>query len=195
VPVLVTDEGVLRESWDIALHADRVGKGAKLVPAEQEAEIRRWNDLADRAMRAGRVLVVAGLLATPAALDESGPPAVPGFLRPLLRPVARRAMRAFGRKYECKLDDLETPRRTMRAALEELRGGLAGKPYLLGSFTYADIVMATLVQGICPVGDAFLRLGPGTRAAWTQPSLAKDFADVVAWRDALYARERKKKAA
>ena len=78
----------------------------------------------------------------------------------------------------------------MSAALAELRAGLAGGDHLLGRFTYADIVMATLLQGIAPVADRYIPLGPATRAAWTQPELLRDNADLVAWRDRLYERHR-----
>jgi hypothetical protein len=46
--------------------------------------------------------------------------------------------------------------------------------------------MATLLQGIAPVSDHFLKIGPATRAAWTQPELSAEYADLVAWRDRLY---------
>jgi glutathione S-transferase len=42
------------------------------------------------------------------------------------------------------------------------------------------------MQAIVPVADEYLRLGPGTRAAWTRESLAREFADLVRWRDDLY---------
>src|SRR5262245_1178504 len=58
VPVLVAGDQVLTESWDIALHADRSGKGSALVPVGREAEVRAWDALADRAMSAGRLFVI-----------------------------------------------------------------------------------------------------------------------------------------
>jgi glutathione S-transferase len=73
-----------------------------------------------------------------------------------------------------------------------LRAGLAvSSPYLQGSFTYADIVMAGLLQGISPVDNRFMKIGPGARAAWTQPALASEYADLIAWRDRLYESRRR----
>ena len=191
VPILVAGDEVLSDSWDIVLYADRTGRGTRLVPPEHEAAIRTWVKLADDAMHAGRALVVAAMLASPAALDEGAPPFVPATLRPLLRPVTRSATRAFARKYELSLDDGSASTRTVRAALDELRRALAlSTPYLLGSFTYADVAMATLLQGIAPVADRFIKLRPATRAAWTRNALASEYADLVAWRDGLYERER-----
>src|SRR4051812_19657233 len=40
VPVLITPEGLLTESWDIVEYADRVGGRSKLIPAEHEVAIR-----------------------------------------------------------------------------------------------------------------------------------------------------------
>ena len=47
---------------------------------------------------------------------------------------------------------------------------------------------------ILPVDDRHWRLGPGTRKAWTQPGLAGEFADLLAWRDRVYDQHRKKRA-
>jgi glutathione S-transferase len=169
VPVLVDGDRVLSESWDIAVHADLTGHGTALIPADKESAIRRWESVADLAMQGGRALVLAGMLATPAALDEGSPRLVPRWLRPALRPVARRVMQTFARKYDVRLDVHAGPVAAVRAGLDELRVGLSsGAFYLLGSFSYADVVMATLLQGVVPVADRFIRLGAGTRRAWTQ---------------------------
>jgi glutathione S-transferase len=190
VPVLLADAERYTESWDIAAFADRRGTGSKLIPAEREAEVRTWNDRADSTMQSARVLVIAGMIGSDAALDENRPPALPRGLAPLLRPVTRFAMRWFGRKYGVDPDDLATPRARLRETLTALREALAGKPYLLGSFSYADVVMATVLQGISPVPDRYIPLGPATRAVWTQPEIAREFADLVAWRDRLYEHHR-----
>ncbi len=191
VPVLIAGAEVLSESWDIALYADRAGRGAPLVPAEREAEVREWTRVADEAMQSGRALVVAAMLASPGALDASAPPFVPRGMRALIRPVTRRAMRAFARKYGVGEDARAAHLGGLRKALDALRAALAVRsPYLLGSFGYADIAMATLLQGVSPVADRFIALAPAHRAAWTQPALASEYADLVAWRDALYERDR-----
>jgi glutathione S-transferase len=143
--------------------------------------------IAESAMRAGRALLAATLLASPDALDENAPPFVPQWLRPPMRPVVVLAMHAFARKYQLQLDEPDSHTGAVRVALNALRDGLrAHSPNLLGSFSYADIVMATLIQGISPVADRFVKLGPATRVAWTRAALAADYADLIAWRDALY---------
>jgi glutathione S-transferase len=192
VPVLLAGDEVVSESWDIAVYADREGKGTKLIPSGHEAAIRAWCALADEAMVAGRALVVAATLASGPALDAQSPPFVPAWLRPALRPVARAATRAFARKYALRLDDVDANTRAVRSALDRLRSGLAhSSPYLQGDFTYADIAMATVIQGILPVDDRFVRIAPATRAAWTQASLAAEYAELVAWRDRLYESRRR----
>lgn len=186
VPVLVHDGEVICESWDIVMHADRSGEGEPLVPAEHEAAIREWVRRVDEASSHGRALVVGAMLKSPAALDEGLPPPMPSWLRPVLRPITRYGTRWFGRKYDLRLEAVEEHEAAMRDALVRLREALEGGRYLLGRFTYADIVAASFVQGFSPVADEYLRLGPGTRAAWTRPALATEFADLVQWRDELY---------
>ncbi len=191
-PVLVDDGSIFMESWDIALYADRVGKGTKLIVSDQESEIRRWNDVADEAMSAGRALLIPRLRASGAALDETLPPAFPQWVRPVVRPVTRYATKWFTRKYDLRLDETPTHLAKMRSALETLRAALAkSSPYLLGRFSYADIVMAILLQSVSPVDDRYFPIGPATRVVWTREDLVSEFGDLLAWRDRLYERHRK----
>jgi glutathione S-transferase len=190
-PVLVEGDRVFAESWDIALQADREGQGSKLVPPDLETDIKRWSDVSEEAMKAGRALLVPRLLASGPALDETLPPVFPGWVRPVVRPVTRYATRWFSRKYALRLDDTSEHLAKMRSALESLRAALSkSAPYLLGTFSYADIVMAILLQGVVPVDHARFPLGPAMRAAWTREDLAADFADLLAWRDRMYALHR-----
>jgi glutathione S-transferase len=195
VPVLLVGGEILKDSWDIARYADREGRAEKLIPTELDAEVRRWNGLADSAMGAARALTVRALLASDGALDESHPPGVPRFLRPLLRPITRYGTAWFARKYTLDLEDTATPKRVVNEALAALRAALGSSGYVLGRFTYADVVMATLLQGIIPVADRYVRLGPATRQAWTQEDLAKANSDLIAWRDGIYDRHRRPSAA
>ena len=79
----------------------------------------------------------------------------------------------------------------MREGLDALRSALAKSSSLLGAFSYADIAMATLLQGVSPVAGEYLPLGPATRAAWTRANLAADYADLLRWRDELYRTHRR----
>jgi glutathione S-transferase len=190
-PVLVDGDRIFAESWDIALYADRVGHGSKLIPPDREADIKTWSDVSEEAMNAGRALLVPRLLASGPALDETLPPAFPGWVRPLVRPVTRHATRWFSRKYALRLDDSSAHVAKMRSALETLRAALAkSSPYLLGTFSYADIVMAILLQGVVPVEHPRFPLGPAMRAAWTREDLAADYVDLLAWRDRIYGQHR-----
>ncbi len=91
-------------------------------------------------------------------------------------------------------DELEGPARTFAAALVTLRETLGGRPYVLDTFTFADIAMAAPLFGVRPVDAAYVRLGDATRAAFTDEVLAREFKDLLAWRDELYAKHRKKRS-
>ncbi len=190
VPILRVGDQVLADSWDIAQYAEREGRGAPLLPPGLEPEIRRWTTLADELMGEGRALVTGAILSSPAALDETLPRAVPRWLRPLLRPVTRYVTAWFARKYRFSLDDLALSRERVRDRLVQIRAGLGGRATLLETFSYADIAVATSLQGVSPVNSPTIRLGPALRQAWTQPELAAEFADLIAWRDGLYAAHR-----
>lgn len=90
-------------------------------------------------------------------------------------------------------DAVDEHERALDAALLNLRSALGGATYLLqGTFTYADIVAATLLQGIAPVADEYMRLLPATRRVWTRPALVERFDDLVRWRDGLYGIHRRR---
>ncbi len=190
VPVLLAGDRVLSDSWDIAHYADEHGTGAKLVPPDRKPEIRKWNELADETMQSARALVLAAMLASPGALDESLPPNMPELLHPLFRPAARFVTRWFGRKYALSTHDVEARVEKLRATFRVLRASLANMQYLLGTFSYADIAMATCLQAVVPVSNPSIRLGPATREVWTQPALAAEFAELITWRDRLYEQHR-----
>lgn len=87
--------------------------------------------------------------------------------------------------------DLAPHEAAIREGLAALRAGLGGAAHLLGTFTYADIVMTNLLQAVTPVADEFMKIGPATRRVWTHPALAREFADLVQWRDDIYRHHRR----
>ncbi|MEZ4449190.1 MAG: glutathione S-transferase family protein [Nannocystaceae bacterium] len=196
VPLLLDGDARLRDSWSIAEYADRHGGAAPLLPAEHLPAIRRWNEVLEAAMAAGRGLVVAGLLADPAALDEQMPPAVPAWVRRLARPLNRFGTRWFAAKYGLDLREGEAHAAGLRRGLDAAREALPGESsYLVGgAFTYADIILASALQGVLPVEDRYIRMGPATRRAWTQPALAREYADLLEWRERLYRDHRGRRA-
>ena len=94
-------------------------------------------------------------------------------------------------QYQTRAEESGSHLAHSRAALDRLRAGPgSGQSYLLGRFTYADIVMATLVQAVLPVADRFFRIDAAMRAVWTEPELVGEYADLIAWRDTIYQRHR-----
>lgn len=188
-PTLLTDGTSCRDSFAIAEYAERCGSGASLFPAARVAEIVAWNARSEAALSAGRVRVVARMGTVPGATTEILPPGIPTILHPLLG-AATGATFAFLRWKYGFGTDVTASDHTLRAALDHLRQSLNGRDYLLDHFTYADITMAVVLQMVHPVADALIPLGPAVREVWTNEPLARDFADLVAWRDSLYAKHR-----
>src|SRR5690606_36517114 len=58
VPILLTRDGAVHGSLEIARYAERVGEGARLFPAEHEEAIARWAARADVMLDAGRALAM-----------------------------------------------------------------------------------------------------------------------------------------
>lgn len=184
VPLLVTDEGPIGDSFAIARFADRIGRGAPLVPAEFEGDVTAWNDRSEATLAVGRAHVVASLANDGDALLEALPRFIPKALRRASIPVARAGVRFIGKKYgatsenEVVLEHLDALRRAIETN---------GRHLVDGRFTHADIAMACALQIVEPVSDRFIRMGPATRKAWRRNDLAERYPDLLAWRDALFA--------
>jgi glutathione S-transferase len=85
--------------------------------------------------------------------------------------------------------------RVLTGALDTLSTELAGRGgYLVGGrFTYADIAMAMVLQGVSPVSERFMAVGPGGREGWTNEALKARYPELLAWRDDLYEKHRAKR--
>jgi glutathione S-transferase len=189
VPLAVDGGSVLRDSLSIAKHAERVGKGARLFA--NEAAVGTWAGRSDEALDAARVLLLQRILDDREALRESLPSWVPGPLRGLSTPIAARGTRHLVRKYETAGVDPAAAMAKLREVLGAMRKVLGSRSTILDGFSYADIAMAVVLQMISPVATEYIVLGPARRRAWTEPALASEYADLVAWRDALYAKRRR----
>jgi glutathione S-transferase len=108
-----------------------------------------------------------------------------------MTPVAASATRFLARKYGADAVAQAEANATMRGVLDALRAALRGRGSILDGFSYADVAMAVVLQMVSPVDSAYIRLGPARRRAWTEPAFAKDYADLVEWRDGLYAARRR----
>lgn len=188
VPVLFDGHDMWSESWDIARYADRVGRGESLFPDEKAVAL--WSDAADVFAAAGRARTTARAVATPDALVESVPPPM-NALGPLAVGIGKMGARFLEKKYQLDARTQLEHEEVMRRELERLREALDGKTdgTICDAFTYADIAFAASLQFLQPVDQRFIALGPASRKIWTDP-LANEFSDVLAWRDAIYARYR-----
>jgi glutathione S-transferase len=185
VPLLVEDDRRIMDSRAIAERAEELGKGKPLFLAEHRGEIARFDDEVEPMMSAARGIIVHNVATDPAASLEGLPRALRGM--PLGARTAAIAARYVGNKYGAKI---EGAREVCRTGLLALRARIGGRKYVYDTFTFADVIAATALQFVSPVSNDIIRLGPATRRAWTEESLAAEFADLVSWRDAIYAEHR-----
>ncbi len=184
----------LGDSWDIALHAETLGQGSPLFPREKFVEIERLNALSESALCAERALIIDRTRRDPATQLELLPPFVPASLRRPLRFVANAALDYIEREFRTDAKEVQAHENDLRDVLTELRRLIAGANHegLLGDFSYGDIAMAVTLHFVSPPEPEFMKIGPATRASWTNPTLAREFADVVAWRDEIYRKYRRR---
>ena len=193
VPVLIDGDQALADSFESARFADRHGEGPQLFPPGEEAEVARYNQLSERGLSAGRALALARMLEDPEALREQVPKALSGVLGPLGQVVASLGVKRTLRKYEGHRADGGEHERVLCEVLDTLRADLQkskNEPRtLLSALSFADIAMAQVLAFVRPPQSG-LRIRPGSRRAFTHPALAERYADLLAWRDALYERYR-----
>lgn len=188
VPVLIDGNTVYPDSLDIIRLADKIGAGTPLLPAELAQQAESWKARADATLDAARGLVTRRVRASEAALIESAPRSVPGWLK---RPLAISGLWLFGRKYRLAANGADDESR-IAETLDALRGELArsGGKYVLGRFSLADVSMAAMLQIVKPVDANYMKLSPGMREAWHTPILAEKYEDLLMWRDGIYAQHR-----
>lgn len=198
VPVLVDDAGhVYDDSAAIARFADSVGEGPLLFPREHEAAIAHWIAVSERALEAGRVLSLHRTLDDPEALRELVPRQLRDALGRVATSIGRLGVQRTLRKYGAQRRAVADHEQVARAALDELRAALAASSAtstpktILPTFTFADVAATQMLSFVTP--PAFgLKLGTASRRGFTDPELARDYADLLAWRDAVYEAHRPK---
>ncbi len=189
VPLYIHRAGSIVDSIDIARYAESVGQGTPLFVAKYIDTIERWNRASESLLVVARGLVIRNLLADKDAQLE----AIPRFLpfRSMLTPVARSATRFIGSKYAASESPELDVERVVVPLLDAWKTELGGRATLFDAFSYADITMAAALHFVTPVSSEYVRLGPATRRTWTHSGLSKKYADLLSWRDALYAKYRK----
>jgi glutathione S-transferase len=192
VPILLTPHGAITDSFEIAAFADRIGRRAPLGFADHRDELARWNDRSHSLLANSCSTTLERLLASPAALDEASPSWMPHIVRPAIRPIARSITRYVQRKYGAFVTDGQALLTSMRESLDALQAALeGGRRFIFDTFSYADILMAVSLQSVDPVDDRHLRVGASARAVWRNETLAHEYKNLLAWRDAMYEEHRR----
>lgn len=197
VPLLFDGERWIEDSFAIAAWAESHGSAPHLFPTGERPAIERFNQLSERGLEAGRALGLDRLLRDPEALADLVPRPLRARLGPLAPRIAALGIRRTIRKYRADALPLAEHHRRLAAVLDDLRAALAaapapvhGPPTLLGRFTYADITAAQILQFVAPRDLGGFRLRPAGQRCYRVEDLARDYADLIAWRDALYAAHR-----
>jgi len=197
VPLFHDGESAVMGSFEIAKHAEKVGRGAPLFPRDRDAEVAHFNDIAERMTNVGRAWLMKRMMESHEAQKESLPPFMPGAIRGLLASSSKMALKFLMKKHSVPENVDAEVERMLIPALDEIRETLGkdtekkngGPSYLLGSsFSFADVAIAASLQVLRPRAKS--NLGPATKEAWTNDRAAKAYEDLLEWRDAIYAKHR-----
>mgnify|MGYP002780904227 CR=1 FL=1 len=192
-PMLLAGDCVARDSYAIAQYAERHGRGEPLLTDGAACE--ELESVSQALCHTGRALLITRLAVDPDARAAGMPPIIPEGLRGVLDPVAKATVQLLARKYRTSEATTFEHELSLRRMLEGVRARLGGRSYLVGDhFSYGDLAVASAFQLFAPVADAHVPLPAAIRRAVTYPEIARSFADLVEWREALYARHRGKTA-
>jgi glutathione S-transferase len=198
VPVLIDGLSCIEDSLAIARYAERHGRGPSLFPAGQDAEIERFVALSERGLCAGRALSLERMMTDEQALSEQVPKPLRGILGATGLALARAGVERTQRKYGGDRKGLDEHEDDLRSTLDALRAELTKQPpsddpaCLLGAFSFADIAMAQVLAYVDPPTSGAFRIGEGSRRSYRTESMRAPYQDLVDWRDALYARHRRR---
>lgn len=190
VPMLLDGPLVLRDSFAIASHAERIGQGARLFPEGLAEDVRAWNESSEILLSALRVRLLARMYADDPSLLESVPRPL-RFLGPVSVALARSAVGFIKAKYGLRTSPAEAEARASEVLVSldrALEGG--SRDYLLGRFSFADIAMAAALYFVEPGPEARISVGPRTREMFRESELSRTYLGLVRWRDRLYGRHR-----
>lgn len=189
-PLMVAEGRVFNDSWQIVAYADRTGHREALIPLDQVDEMRAWHEAADVALQANRVIATDATAHNEDAKRENIPDFFPEFTKNVLTPLADLGVAYLGMKYDFRHAIIAEEKKKTREFLNRVRKALGGKRFIYDHFTYADITASGALQFVRPVSDRYVKLKPAIRDTFTQNDLATEFADLVEWRDKLYADKR-----
>lgn len=188
VPVLALADRAIGDSAAIAEWAAQTPGGVHLLP--KGVDVTQYDDLIERGLAAGRVISLSKVLKDPKALCEM----VPKSMRSI--PWLPAQIAAFGvrrtlAKYGSEATAVDTARAELATVLDRLREELAKAPpgsprTLTGQFSLLDIGFAQVLVFIHPPTTG-IRVGHASRACFHDAALSEHYADLVQWRDELYA--------
>lgn len=192
---LFYDGTAVMGSFEIARHAESIGRGAPLFPRDREEDVAHFNDVAERMTNVGRAWLLKRMMESKDAQAEALPPFMPAPLRGVLAPTSKMALSFIARKYAVPTDINAEVDRELIPALDEVRERLStqrgsgdGMRYLLGTFSYGDVAIAASLQVLRPRSKS--NLGLATKEAWTNARVAERYEDLLDWRDEIYAKHR-----
>ncbi len=189
VPLLIDGSEVYIDSFDIALYAENKAKSEQLFPKADYDRIKRLDALSQRLLNVFRTQVLKRTKTNQEAKLEKLSTMAPLSFLPEKRLEAFTNMADFmigflEKKYP--VDESESN----FSLLEKIRAELGDRPYVLNEFSYADITLAQPLQFVSPVGNQFINLGDHQRKTMEDIELAKEFKDLIDWRDGLYEKYR-----
>jgi glutathione S-transferase len=190
VPLLLAGGEKLMDSMAIVSWADEHGSGEPLMWDEEA--VGEWVDRVAPALHQIRARVTRRIVVDPDALTEAAAGSVPRLLARRVRNVAAKGAWHLSKKHGFAMTDEESDHEVavMREVLDAIRAQLDGSETMLARFSAVDVVCAALLQGIAAVDHPAWSLPPATARAWSEPELADDYADLLAWRDRVYAARR-----
>ena len=193
LPAMVAGNERLDDSFKIAKYAHRQKPEIGLFPNGSDARIAEINALSERALSAGRAILLYNYFGKgpfykseiKAARLASLPKFIPAPLKVAALPLVTLALDYVRKGFATTARPRANHRAVLRGCLLEMRVLLNGRKTVLDTFSYADLALAVVLQFASPADTRFIPLSKALRTIWGDVELAREFADLVQWRDEL----------
>jgi glutathione S-transferase len=187
---------VIEDSFAIALWAEAQAQNtaSSLIPTSLRAQIEQDLGKLELVLDSGRALTLLRTAADRDVALGSLPTFIPQFLRPYSIPLVKGVVRyldsEFGSFQLTEQQHRQRVREGLRFFWERLQKN-HGRLYSQRSdsdlgLTFSDLALALALQFVSPAAEQWIPLTQGMRKGWTDGLLAREFHELLIWRDELF---------
>ena len=187
VPVLIDRDFKINQSFAISKYIDYRFPKRSLIIGHDETKIAEIHQWMESTTDLGRKILIILLGKNKEGRFESLPDSLPNWFKKVLAPASPMAISRLAMKYDVDLESRDLYNQLLKDRFKEISKKVTEGQYILGEFSYADIMVALSLQNLKPVDDEFIRSKPIFRMYATKDYCDEDWAKkLLKYRDFIF---------